>query len=118
MASTRNINTKNNYNLEQRINSNFFNYSHYENSSSGRAYSEAMPCFGIYPSKLSMNTLSNNPIDIESQLRGIGSTNLVMDVEEVKPDLKTLNGISFYERLPLYIPQPLVIEMDQRPLRR
>jgi hypothetical protein len=118
MASTRNINTRCNYNLEQRINNNIFDYQQYQNCSSGKAYDEAIPCFGIYPSKLSMDTLSNNPIDIETQLRGIGSSNLVFEQPVIKPDLKTIRSIKFYDRLALQLPEPLIIETNQRPLRR
>lgn len=118
MASTRNINTRCNYNLEQRINNNIFDYNQYQNSSSGKAYDEAIPCFGIYPSKLSMDTLSNNSIDIETQLRGIGSTNLVFENKEVVPEFKTLRTIKFYDRLNLQLPEPMIIESNQRPLRR
>lgn len=118
MASTRNINTRCNYNLEQRINTNSFNYQQYQHCSSGKAYDEAMPCFGIYPSKLSMDTLSNNPIDIETELRGIGSSNLVFENKPVNPEYKTLRTIKFYDRLQLQLPEPMIIETNQRPLRR
>lgn len=118
MASTRNSNTRCNYNLEQRINNNIFDYNQYQNSSTGKAYDEALPCFGIYPSKLSMDTLSNNSIDIETQLRGIGSTNLVFENKDVTPEFKTLRTIKFYDRLQLQLPEPMLIEKSQRPLRR
>lgn len=118
MASTRNINTRCNYNLEQRLNTNHFDYQQYLHCSSGKAYDEAMPCFGIYPSKISMDTLSNNPIEIESQLRGIGSTNLVFEQQPIKPEFKTLRTIKFYDRLPLQLPEPLFVEGGQRPLRQ
>lgn len=118
MASTRNINTRCNYNLEQRINTNHFDYQQYQNCSSGKAYDEAMPCFGIYPSKLSMDTLSHNPIDIETQLRGIGTTNLVFEQPEVTPEFKTLRSIKFYDRLALQLPEPLIVQGGQRPLRQ
>jgi hypothetical protein len=118
MTSTRNINTRCNYNLEQRININHFDYQQYLHCSAGKAYDEAMPCFGIYPSKVAMDTLSHNPIDIESQLRGIGSSNLVFEQPTITPEFKTVKTIKFYDRLALQLPEPLIVEGNQRPLRK
>lgn len=77
MASTRNINTRGNYNLEQE----HFNLSRenvlYAHNPQGRAYINSMPSIGYMPNRMPRDTLSNNPIEIESTLFGINSTNLV-----------------------------------------
>ena len=41
---------------------------------------------------------ANNAIDIESQLRGIGSTNLESTCEVVVPSLRTLEFKDYFDR--------------------
>lgn len=115
MSSTRNKNTRENYCLEQRDYSLASNYTQFENSSYGRAYSNAIPCVGITPSHMPRDTLSYNPIEIENYLKGIGSTNLVYNVEPTNPKLKSISSVSYFDRIPLIMPEPLVIETNQRP---
>lgn len=52
MASTRNKNCQNNFNLEQRNNNDSRNYLLFKNSSSGQAYKQGIPCMGITPSNM------------------------------------------------------------------
>lgn len=115
MASTRNKNTPQNYCLEQRDNNLANTYTHYINSSYGNAYSNSIPCLGITPSHMPRDTLSHNPIEIESFLFGIGSTNLVDPKSPVNPQYKSVPMVSYFDRLPLIIPEPLVIQPRQRP---
>ena len=116
MASTRSINTPGNYCLQQRQFADSKNYELYKNSQYGSAYSPAIPCIGYTPSHMARDTLSRNPIEIESALFGINSTNLVNPQAPVQPELKTVPMRQFFERMPLIMPQPLVIENNQRPL--
>lgn len=115
MSSTRNKNSRENYCLEQRNYILANNYTHFANSSYGTAYRKAIPCLGITPSHMPMDTLSYNPVEIESYLKGIGSTNLVYNVEPVNPIFKSVSTISYFDKLPLIMPEPLVIENNQRP---
>lgn len=115
MSSTRNKNTRENYCLEQRDYGLANNYTHFINSSYGSAYSNAIPCLGITPSHMPRDTLSYNPVEIESYLKGIGSTNLVYNVEPVNPKFKSISTVSYFDRIPLIMPEPLVIETNQRP---
>lgn len=115
MTSTRNKNTPENYCLEQRNNSLANNYTHYTNSSYGNAYKNAIPCLGITPSHMPRDTLSHNPIEIESFLFGISSTNLVYKNQPTKPEFKNVPIVSYFDRLPLIMPEPLVIQSNQRP---
>ena len=115
MTSTRNKNTPENYCLEQREYSLADNYTHFINSSYGNAYKNTIPCLGITPSHMPRDTLSHNPIEIESYLKGIGSTNLVKKQTPVTPQLKTVPMLSYFDRLQLIMPEPLVIENNQRP---
>jgi hypothetical protein len=115
MASTSNKNSKGNYVLEQNAYSLARKYNAYKNSSSGPAYKSAIPELGYMPSRMSCDEWSHNAIDIESQLRGIGSTNLVKPKENVVPQLKSLEFVPFFRHVPMIMPKPLVIEKGQRP---
>ena len=53
-------------------------------------------------------------VDIETFLFGINSTNL-LNLKNVKPNLKTIPNVSFFDRIPMIMPKPLVVENKQRP---
>ena len=116
MASTRNKNTKGDYNLQQKSYSLVTDYELYKHSQYGLAHKTTMPDIIYRPSFLPRDTLSRNPIEIESSLFGINSTNLVKERKPAKPQLKSLPTSKFFERVPLLMPKPLVIEKNQRPL--
>ena len=58
---------------------------------------------------------SRNSVEIESALFGINSTNLVTPEKPVNPELTNLPEISYFDRLPVYMPEKLVVQTDQRP---
>lgn len=115
MASTRNINTPEDYCLQQRSYGQSYGYNTYENSFVGRAYHTAIPCLGITPNHMPRDTLSNNPVEIESSLFGIGSANLVQPQAPVKPELKRIPEISFFTTTPVIMPEEFSILNNQRP---
>ena len=116
MACTRNRNTKCDYLLEKRNNTLINNYWLFENGSSGRAHCHTMPNLGLNPSNMSRDALSNNAVDIESKLFGINSCNMVSPQEPIVPQLKDLCFRDFFHvNREILIPQPLIIENDQRP---
>jgi len=116
MASTRNKNTSLDYNLEQNKNKDFENHYLYLHSSSGRPITECMPTVGYTPSHMSRDALANNPIDIESSLYGIGSSNLVKPCLPVNPSLRPIDFKDYFERRQqVVMPYPLVYENNQRP---
>lgn len=115
MASTRNKNTTSDYCLEQEAYQQSFTYNTYENSFAGRAYSTAIPEVGYMPSHMPMNSLSYNPIEIETTLRGIGANNLVNPTPIVKPELHDVKEVSFFERMPLVMGEKFEALKDQRP---
>jgi hypothetical protein len=115
MASTRNRNTRGDYNLEQQEYKSIRNYNNYLHAAQGCAYQPSIPTIGIMPNRMPRHTLSNNPIDIESTLFGINSTNLVNPQKPIKPQLKKIPTSEFFNRLPVHMPKPLVIENNQRP---
>ena len=61
------------------------------------------------------NTLSNNTCDIESNLMGINSSNLVQKKSEFQPRLNTLPFKPFFELPNRFIPEPMVVNNKQRP---
>jgi len=117
MTSTRNINTPNDYCIQQRQFSHNLQYNLYVNSQGGVPCTPAFPAAGSAPPSLMWrDSLSNNPIEIENSLFGIGSSNLVKPLPKITPQLKTLPTIKYFERNAIVMPEPLVIETNERPL--
>jgi hypothetical protein len=115
MASTRNKNTKGDYLLEQRVNDLANMYSTYTHSQYGSAYKQSFPELGFAPSKMSNTIFSENAVDIESGLFGISSTNLVKETPQCVPSWKSpLPTKSYFDRIPMIMPTPLVIIKNQR----
>jgi len=115
MASTRNRNTQGDYDSEQWSNTQDINYKTY--TSFGKPVETHFPGDGLLAGKVSATQLAFNNYDIESFLFGIGSTNLVKAKPATVPDIKFLNSLSIIDRLPVSIPDPLVIEPNHRPGR-
>ena len=115
MASTSNKNTPGNYYHEQKSNELNHNYMTYINSGYGEAYTNHFAGDGLLPGKNARTYLCNNYCDIESQLFGIGSTNLVNPYKQVEPQIRNMPSLSIMNKTPLILPVPLVIEKNQRP---
>ena len=113
MTSTRNRNTAGDYFIEQSINRQFLDYNTYQGHILNRE--TYLPGLGLKPARLPMQ-LQCNLWDIESELRGIGSTNLVdpktTSVLPTEPmGMKTLN---IYEEAAVVIPKPLKLPANAR----
>lgn len=115
MASTRNNNCRSDYCLQQKSYRDARLYNEYKYSQAGRAYRNAFPCLGITPSHMPREAFSTNSVEIESALFGINSTNLVNPQAPVDPHLTQLPFVPFFHTLPTYMPEPLVVEKNQRP---
>ena len=116
MTSTRNKKTQLNYNLEKSNTEKLLRENLYLHSSSGRPISECIPSLGYMPSHISREALAHNSIDIESQLRGIGSTNLETPCEPIIPSILNLELKDFFDKQQSVImPYPMVYENNQRP---
>ena len=115
MASTRNNNTPGNYCLQQRSYQQASQETIYKHSAYGEPYSTKWAGNGLNPGQLPWNTMSKNAPDIESFLFGINSTNLVNPQPALTPEIKQLSTANVFEKEPTYIPQPLVMEKNQRP---
>jgi hypothetical protein len=116
MASTRTKNTIGNYDLEQWSNQSSVGY----NTSIvyGAAPQTMLPGDGLLAGNVSRTQLAHNSCDVESSLFGIGSTNLVQARHEIVPEIAQLKSLNVIDRLPIMVPSPLIVESNQRPLRR
>jgi hypothetical protein len=114
MASTRTKNTPGNYELEQWTFDKNVGYCTAE--CRGAPIQTYFPGDGLLAGSVSRTQLSNNYCDIESMLLGIGSTNLVSPQSPIQPEIKYLQSLNITNKLPLYVPAPLIIQGNQRPL--
>jgi hypothetical protein len=115
MASTRNRNTREDYCMEQSINRQLSNYLSFENASYGKATQTSFPGDCVNMGKMPAEVLSQNSVDIESTLFGIGSTNLVNPKAPTQAKLYKIDTKPFMDRMFVAYPEPLVVENNQRP---
>lgn len=114
MSSTRLKNQPGEYKLEQF--QNIYTCNNRLNEYRTKTKTTYLPEFGFNPSHIPNDVLSSNSTDIESQLFGVGSTNLVTPQKPVKPEIKSLNSKSYFERPDLIIPESFVFDKNQRPI--
>lgn len=116
MASLKN--SPGQYNLEQKSFRQFNNYLTYKYSQI--PLNSKLPGLGINPGNMRggfyNNILSNNASNIESNLYGIRQIDLTKPKSNFTPSLNTLNEQTFFNTPNLFIPEPLVIEKNQRPV--
>lgn len=115
MASTRNKNTRGNYCLEQQSNRHFGQW-----ATCPALLPDDKPVMGgngLLSGPSPAFVLSENMPDILSFLWGTGSTDLTTPVKPcLVPEINCLKQINLYETPPVYMPDPLVVEANQRPL--
>lgn len=114
MSDTRNRNTPLNYKNEKRKNNHVQEY----HQLYGTAYKTNLCGNGLLHGRLPREQLSNNPIDTESFLFGINSTNLEEKQDAFVPQLNTLSNIDLFQNTPIIMPEPLICEGNQRPLHK
>ena len=113
MASTRNINTRGNYRLEQTSYKENERYNLYKHSSYGEASHANFAGIGLLQGHLPRNQLSYNSVNTESFLFGINSSNLVHPEPMFVPQPKHLQTKNLYQPNQVIMPQPLVIEKNR-----
>jgi hypothetical protein len=113
MTSTRSRNTLGDYQLEQALNRGQLNYKTYQGRIMVR--DTLLPGVGLKPARLPMQ-VDCDLWDIESELRGIGSTNLVnpKTTTLLPPEPKGWRTLNIYEQEPVILPRPLEIPADAR----
>lgn len=115
MAATRNKNTPGNYKLELESKISNASYQTYEPYVVPNQTNFAGN--GLIMGRIGASKLSENSCDIESQLRGIGSTNLVNPQTEITPEINQLKSLNLITGIPLILPEPFVHDSQQRPFR-
>lgn len=113
MSSTRNKNSIGDYQHEIRSYTHASNYMTYQQA--GKTPTNHFAGDGLLMGRMAPENLSNNACDIESQLRGIGSTNLVNPQKQVQPKFHDMKSLNMIDRLSMVIPEPLIVEKNQRP---
>jgi len=113
MASTRNKNTRGNYILERKMDVDNQRYNLFKHSQYGEACHTRLPGNGLLGAQIYSDQLSHNPIQIESFLFGINSTNLVNPEPPLVPEFKHLETADIYKKSPIIMPTPLVIEKNR-----
>lgn len=114
MASTRSRNTPGDYQLEQNAFHCKYNLTTYPHGPEGAAYTKHLPGDGLIVSKMHSTDLADNYIDIESQLFGIGSTNLENPLAPVIPSIKKYDSLNIIRKTQMVIPEPMVHTVNQR----
>ena len=115
MASTRSRNTPGNYVSEQQINNLQNDYFSFDKSAFyGIVPSTYFPGQGLVGMKTAGMNLASNSADIESQLFGIGSTNLVTPLMPIAPDVYQLNSLNIAYKAPVIVPREFIPIPNQR----
>jgi len=116
MASLKN--SPGEYKLQQKSFRQLNNYLTYKHSQI--PLKSKLPGLGINPGNMRggfyNNILSNNASNIESNLYGIRQIDLTQPQSNFKPSLNTLKEQTFFNTPNVFVPEPLVIEKEQRPV--
>jgi len=115
MASTRNLNTPGDYKMEQKAFKDNLDYLTDKNNNYGIPEKIYFAGDGLLMGRIASESLSSNSCDVESFLRGIGSTNLVEHMSDVKPDIRNYKSLDIMNRIPMVMPRPLSVSKNQRP---
>ena len=115
MASTRSRNTPGDYSLEQQSNNQQNDYMSFQKSAFyGTVPTAYFPGQGLIGMKTAGMNLASNSADIESQLFGIGSTNLVDPRAPEAPDVYQLNSLNVAYKAPVIVPPEFSPTPNQR----
>ena len=115
MAFTRNKNTQGNYDMEQIQLKRQFDMSIYQHSASGSSNHSYLSGRGLLQGKMAPTLLAKNAIDIESDLRGIGSTNLVQKYIPPVPQIYQPTFLDIYKQPKIILPKPFSHNPNERP---
>jgi hypothetical protein len=112
MASTRNLNTALDYQNEKRKDQQHLAYNTYRGF--GVNHTPTLFTNGPNPS-IYAGQLDRHAIDVESMLRGIRSTNLEGVSFTATPSPVTIQETTYYEKVPLMMPDPYISLNRERP---
>jgi hypothetical protein len=113
MASSRNKNSVGNYRQEMIQIEKTRTHTYYTGSVINQITS--YPGEGLLGCRNPNLILSNDYTDIETELFGIGSTNLVQPRKPQIYDFKQFKVLDIQERSNIILPQPLIVSKNNRP---
>lgn len=111
MASTRIKNSLGDYRLQESNKINAREYLTYDYKTN----SNILPNAGINNGKMPAYILSNNQADIDSFLKGTYFNNLTEQRKPFTPRIKKVQEVSYFEKDDIIMPEPLIVERNQRP---
>ena len=115
MASTRNLNMRDDYIIQQKR---LELKREYDINPYGRPTQELLPTQMMNYGSMSRDGLSTNAVDIETELFGVGSTNLVVEKSTVRPGLVKHGDIDFCTQSQMVMDEKHTQLTGQRPLMR
>jgi len=115
MASTISKNTPGDYVKEQEINNGISGHLLYKHSAGALAYVNMYAGEGLLMGKNAREGYCKNYVDVESQLRGIGLTNLVNPKPPVRPDILPIYSLDVFQKNKVQLPEAIVVQKNQRP---
>ena len=114
MSSTRKNNNYNDFLIEQNDNLRSFNY--LTTPIYSAPTTTFLPGNGLLQGKIAPHKIASNYCDIESNLRGIGSSNLVQQPPILKPNVYKLNSLDIVDFCaPELLPDNFTLLNNQRP---
>ena len=114
MASTKSKNTPGDYQIEQHTYDRYFGLVTTIHGAQGCPTTVNLPGNGLLTGKMYSRDLAKNDTDIETYLFGIGSTNLVHPQTPIVPDIHSLSSLNIASRIPILLPDPVVVEPHRR----
>jgi hypothetical protein len=115
MASTGRKNDAGNYRLEQHQNKQFVDQRTFEWF--GKPVQAMFPGDGLMMGPMSRDSLSKNAIDIDTFLKGIGSTNLVNPKAPTEANIYKLKSVNLYDKPIVFLSNPPTHKDNSQRLR-
>ena len=104
MSSTSKKNNPGNYYMEQKAKQRVFDHKTYLHAPNGQAHTNHLPGDGLLSGSVARSKLCTNYTDVESNLLGIGSSNLVKPLDPVQPQFNNIQSLNISTKVPLYVP--------------
>ena len=111
MASTRFRNAPGDYKIQERNKATAREWVTYDYKTN----TSILPNAGINMGRIPAYLLSNNQADVDSFLKGTYFNNLDDPKRGFTPRIKKVREVSYFEKDPIIMPEPLIVERNQRP---
>jgi len=111
MASTRFRNAPGDYKIQERNKATAREWVTYDYKTNA----SILPNAGINMGRIPAYLLSNNQADVDSFLKGTYFNNLDDPKRGFTPRIKKVREVSYFEKDPVLMPEPLIVERNQGP---